>query len=188
MKSLTKRLFLAADLPSSHLDLLSALRKELIDKNLFKGTFVQPHQLHLTLKFLGNISTEQIKPILKTLQHLKSSPLDISFGKLEFNPGAHPRVLWIPVSSEQLTHFVSQIEEALDPFCPKEKRPFHGHITLSRIRDPINRLAIEPELSKIVSDLPPLTLTDMTFYESELLAEGPRHTKLATLPFKKESS
>lgn len=96
--------------------------------------------IHLTLKFLGDIQPEQADPILRMLAEVATpTPVfDIKIRGFGFFPNdKRPRVLWIGVnqSGSQLTRLQEEIEQALLALnFEKEHRRFHPHLTLGRVK------------------------------------------------------
>ena len=105
------------------------------------GSHVVPANWHLTLRFLGP-TTELERDLLSARldECLEDGPFRLTFGGL----GAFPRprraaVAWLAVSSgeERLATLASCCEEAAQAAGKEpEGRPFHPHLTLSRIRPP----------------------------------------------------
>ncbi len=96
--------------------------------------------MHLTLKFLGEINEEkvpQIENILKRIsEKYKPFPLRIK-GTGTFPPKSRtPRVLWVAIEEvEDLKRLQSDLEEEMESLgFPKERRTFHPHLTLGRVK------------------------------------------------------
>lgn len=136
---MSDRLFLAVE-PSDDVryGLVSFLDSRLGSKPL-PGRVVRPENWHVTLRFLGWIEEEQRDRVMGFLsEHVEVAPFTMSFGSL----GAFPRpqraaVLWLGVEdgADSVTALAEVCETAaqaagLDP----EERPFHPHLTVSRIR------------------------------------------------------
>lgn len=139
---------------------------------------------HLTLRFLGDVSTPTTERILSHLdQHLVSVPFRLRFDRL----GAFPRprkasVLWLGVSSgaAALAALAAEVEAAVVAAgLPPEDRPFHPHVTLSRIRPPwdITTLLEMAELSSVAMQVEAVTL-----YRSHLGPGGATYEVLDEVP------
>ncbi len=115
----------------------------LIDKmrHLSKGVrWVPIENIHLTLKFLGEVNEGLIPDIKNRLILLKNkyNPFKIDIkGTGAFPNPKHPNVLWIGVEpSEQLKRLYLDIEEAMyECGFEKEDREFSPHLTIGRIKD-----------------------------------------------------
>ena len=157
--------------------------------------WVAAEQMHLTMKFLGDIETDQIGPLTGALRaacggcpvlELCASGL-CCFPDLRF-----PRVLCAAVEDphRELKRLHSAICTAVSPFVsPEPDKPFTAHITLGRIK----RIS-KPEV-RIVSSIVSRMATSMfggwtarsiELMRSELSAQGPTHTCLAQISLQEE--
>lgn len=135
------RAFIAVSIP----DEVKRKLQEEIDRlsDLLRGglvRWVRPEGIHLTLKFLGEISNNNLEQFHQVLEReVKSNPFfTLRVGGFGCFPNIRrPRVLWIGITEESgtLTRVQSAIEEKLVPLgIEKEGRPFHPHLTLGRVR------------------------------------------------------
>lgn len=138
---LTERLFLAVALTD---DVAHGLAAFLTDETVrLPGRPTLPDKWHITIRFLGSTTALQRDRILEFLdEHLAVEPFTLGFGLLDaFPKPSKASVLWLGVDrgSEHLRS-MAQISEVaaqaagLEP----EDRPLHPHLTLSRIRPPMN--------------------------------------------------
>ncbi len=134
------RLFVAVLLPAEVREALASL----IERGKKKGTDVRwtrKENLHITLKFLGDVRERDIPRVEKALQEAAAGAEGFRLcirGLGAFPSEGRPRVLWAGVGegSEELASLASRVEESLRPFgFPKEDR-FSGHVTLGRLRHP----------------------------------------------------
>ncbi|MBL7996177.1 RNA 2',3'-cyclic phosphodiesterase [bacterium] len=134
------RTFIAIDLPSN-------IRKDitLIQQNLRPHfsraivSWVRPENIHLTLKFLGNVLMTDIPKIITACEFVKKDrAFELQLNGIGFFPGLHkPKVLWCGYeSSAVLSEVQNQIETALIPMgFVAENKPFVAHLTLARIKE-----------------------------------------------------
>ncbi len=135
------RSFIAIELPDELRQELSRLEDRLKSGNQPPVKWVDPYSIHLTLKFLGNISIDKIGQITSAMEEAARG---ISPFHLEVNGlGAFPnlkrvQVAWVGLGGEisQLTQLQKHIESnlALLGFAP-ESRAFTPHLTLARVHD-----------------------------------------------------
>ena len=99
---------------------------------------VKLNQLHLTLKFLGDVPEEKISSLKSGLEKISQKKILVEFANLGFFPNIHrPRVMWIGISqgNQQLTKLSNEINDTLLLLgFPKEKRKFSAHLTLGRFK------------------------------------------------------
>ena len=102
---------------------------------------VNPEGVHLTLKFLGDVSMSQVDAIAAAVEGAAADaqPFDLELrGVGGFPDLRRPRVLWVGVGGdlEALQRLYSAVEAALAPLgFPPEGRAFTPHLTLARLRD-----------------------------------------------------
>ncbi|UCG89656.1 MAG: RNA 2',3'-cyclic phosphodiesterase [Candidatus Heimdallarchaeota archaeon] len=166
--------------------------EELLVKLRFNGVRpVKSFQLHLTLKFLGEVSESQIGSIKQVIQLIEFSPFEISLTGMGCFPNLnYIRVVWIGIreGSNNLKQLASMIEEKLNPLgFPREKRGFSPHLTLARIkklRNPDKR-----KLTAIIQSSKEISFGDQLIEEfilkkSTLTPKGPIYEDLLVVPAK----
>lgn len=113
--------------------------------------WVRSEGVHLTLKFLGEISNNSLGEIHQILEREveKHPTCKLRIGGFGCFPNRRrPRVLWIGITEDKgtLAQVQSSINEKLVPLgFEKEERPFHPHLTLGRVR----RNASKSELTQL---------------------------------------
>jgi 2'-5' RNA ligase len=181
------RCFIAIDIDEKIRSALGDLQQQLqngVDVKKGDVNWVNPDNIHLTLKFLGEIKDEKVAEICNIVKDVadrhKSFELDIeSVGHFG---GRSPKVLWVGTGkgAENLLELQEDIEESLaSAGWPEETREFAGHLTLCRIRHP----AAGAKLAQVSEDYKDFKLGTMpadsvSVYQSELKPSGPVYTLL----------
>jgi 2'-5' RNA ligase len=181
------RCFIAIDIDEEIRSALGGLQRKLRDSvDVKKGdiNWVNPDNIHLTLKFLGEIKDEKAAEICNIVKDVagrhKSFELDIeSVGHFG---GASPKVSWVGTGKgkENLLELQKDIEESLVlADWPEETREFSGHLTLCRIRNPKAGMKLA-QASEDYKDFKVGTLSadSVCVYQSELTPGGPVYTLL----------
>ena len=143
-----------------------------------------PENMHITLKFLGDITFDQIWEAKRRLSILAqhTRPFSIKAAGIGFFPGAkNARIIWTGIQGEihALSRFHETIEAYLSMF-PSEKRPFKSHVTLGRSKGRIPSKTAEKWLSRRHEFQTPIGLChDMALYKSDLKKTGAIYTPLA---------
>jgi 2'-5' RNA ligase len=135
------RTFVAIDLPEEVKDQISLLLQELesYDGNI---KWVKRQGMHITLKFLGEISSLQAEKVISSLEKISTrhAPFTMRIrGTGSFPQGGKtPRVLWIGLQkNEKILSLQKDLEMELSMIgFPVERRSFHPHLTLGRVKDP----------------------------------------------------
>ena len=162
-----RRIFLAVDLTD---ELRHGLAAHLAEWLPLPGSTPPPANWHLTLRFLGKIDQQAYESLLRRLDETDLGPaFDLSFAGL----GAFPRparatVLWVGTAagSAELRNLAGSVEAAVvEAGSMPEERPFHPHLTLSRIRPP-------QDVRSLTEAVPPfplaLAVRHITVFESHL--------------------
>lgn len=103
---------------------------------------VEPENIHVTLRFLGEIPSSLASEVAKTLDKVRANPFTLTLRGLGAFPSpSRPRVVWVGVGegSAELSSLHRQVESLIKPlgFQP-EREPFTPHITLARVKVPRN--------------------------------------------------
>ncbi len=174
------RLFVAVDLPAGVREGLVALCG-----GVPGARWVDPDQLHLTLRFIGEVDGGQFRDIATALGAVGGPPFDLRLDGLgHFPPRGAPRVLWVGVErSEPLRSLRSRIESALaDLGIAREGRKFAPHITLARLKGTpparVGRFFEDHPLFRA----PPFTVESFRLYSSTLGRRGASHRIEAEYP------
>ena len=148
-----------------------------------KAKWVRTENLHVTLKFLGEVPTETLAPLQEALAPIQASTaLTLNFRGLGFFPGEmRPSILWLGIqSTATLSRLARDIDRTTHQLgFPAEGRPFTPHLTLARFQPP----GLAPELQQAVSrnknrDFGRLTTGEFQLLESKLRPSGAEYTTL----------
>ena len=158
----------------------------------FDIRWVKPLNMHLTIKFLGDVDPADLDTIGKLLSDIAGNfpRFDLIPRGLGVFPSLkRPRVIWIGIAGQ--TDVLGSIQQSVNGGLNEigfttEKRPFRGHLTFGRIKSRIdqNRLldAFHAQ-QKFVSKS--FTVEHLVMFKSELTPGGPIYTKLYEMPLGK---
>ena len=186
---MSRRLFVAVDLPAdarAHIaaavdDLRASLRAQDMD-DCFR--WVAPANMHLTLRFLGNLPDETAPAMIEAMREplAAARPSIVIDGLGTFPPHGRPRILYAAVvqGTELLRALRDAVDARLAPLCrwEEETRPFAPHLTLARARD--RAKFIPDDFSRLIGDAPwPAAAFEadaVTLFSSRTLPAGPEYT------------
>ena len=137
------RSFIAIELPEEIKKHLNRLQQELKSCGA-DVKWVEPANIHLTLKFLGEIDEQTRDAVAAAMQDVaaKHKGFACSLGAVGAFPRPEaPRVIWIGLDAgdNEVKDIASGLEERLScAGIPREDRPFSSHITLGRTRSAVN--------------------------------------------------
>lgn len=142
---------------------------------------VEPHNLHFTLQFLGEVSKEQSEKIIEVLKKIEFSNFTVDFrGVGAFPKMKFPRVIWIGTDENggrALIDLAKKIESSLTPLGFKSDKPFKPHITVFRIKNKVED--ITKKLQGYDSfEFGSQEITNFKFKQSTLTTNGPIYSDL----------
>ncbi|MCK8518275.1 RNA 2',3'-cyclic phosphodiesterase [Methanoculleus sp. 7T] len=130
------RTFVAIDLPDEIRERVRESQAILAESG-GRLAIVDPANLHITLKFLGEVEPERIEPIIEALRAVKAAPFELTVGCAVCNPPRRPRVVWCDITDAgESAALARQVDDLLAPLgFPRESRPFRPHATLARVKE-----------------------------------------------------
>jgi 2'-5' RNA ligase len=182
------RAFIAVDLPSEVQDCLGQVSVQLKgEMGRVPVRWVPQENIHLTLKFLGDVSTNNIQVLTELLEAetTNQKPMVFSVGGVGAFPKVRsPRVIWVGVEAPQE---LLALQRSIDSHTARigysrDRRPFSPHLTLGRV----SRNATPKEVRKIGEVLASQTIgflgvariRAVHLYRSDLQPTGAVYTKL----------
>ncbi len=181
------RTFIAFRLPD-HVKEKIAEFQRILKKEKIEARYIPPKNMHLTLKFIGDMESRLIIPIekkmKKSMQIMESIPLSIK-GVGAFPNKRMPRVIWAGVNSDgnTLTDLHRRLDDRLGAYnIPGDNRTYTGHLTLARLKK-------KPDINQIVNILERFddfrsdvfNAGPLVLFRSELTSAGPIYTELASV-------
>lgn len=183
------RSFIAFSLPEPTLAHLRSFREALREAGLDGLRHVRPETIHLTLRFLGDVDPSRVEAIASAMAEAGSetAPMTLAARGVGVFPGTRgARVVWAGVSGDTraLADFRDRLCRALEPIgFPREKRPFSAHLTLARVRKPLDPKRLVPVLESLAeSEAPRFRADTAILFRSEPKPGGAVHVPLRRVP------
>jgi 2'-5' RNA ligase len=183
------RAFIAIDIPPEIKQAISSQTASLRKESGRAVRWVAVENIHLTLKFLGEVSITNLELLMQAIQseYAQTAPFTIHVESLGCFPNPRrPRVIWIglAVPPELIRlHRQAEATAARLGYAPDDK-PFAPHLTIGRVReqaDPAELQALRSLLERTtVASLGTFTVNEVHLYKSDLKPQGPMYTRLAT--------
>ena len=187
------RTFVCLQLPSFARDRLASTQQRLRESEA-QVSWVKPHNIHLTLKFLGSVPAERLQDVVGAVQRsaVPAPPIPLELTVLGCFPNRRaPRVVWVGLKQlpQELSNLQKRVERELVAIgFPAESRPFSPHFTLGRVRSGrnIGKLAAAMQAEQ----LEPLLFEagEVVVMASRLHASGALYTPIACIPWSSAGS
>ena len=186
----TIRAFIAIELTAETKKELEEIGSILRPQNSTPAKWVNPESIHLTLKFLGDVTSDRVTEVLDAIKSgvVGIPSLQIQLAGLGVFPNpARTQVVWTGITGEmdrleQLQHNI-EVEMEKQGF-PREKRKFSPHLTLARVRNhatPDER----KRLGTLVTGTPftgsILRVDSVNLMGSQLTRQGALYTRLGSI-------
>jgi 2'-5' RNA ligase len=179
-EAMTKRLFVAIDLPDSTRQLL-----EDIDPQIRGVRWTEPDQMHLTLGFFGDVPEEVELKLREKLSTIEFGSFFLSVnGVGMFSSRGAPKIIWIGVGKAHphLFQIHKRVQEAaLAAGIEPELRPWHPHITIARCRGVAAQTLRKFLQFHAEFDAGMIRVDVFHLYSSKLTPAGPIHSRELTV-------
>lgn len=146
-----------------------------------------PDNLHLTLRFLGDIKENDLEELFDLLgdrvADLEPFALEVK-GVGAFPNWRTPRVVWAGCGegSEEATFLAQRVEEtSIDLGYERERRPFRPHFTLGRVKQPADAWGLEDVATETERAYGFVDVDEVVVYMSSLRRTGPVYSPMARL-------
>ncbi len=171
------RSFIALELPGEVINEIARIQKLIEKENLFKGKFTTTDNLHLTLKFLGEIDDERLETVKKRLESVKIEKSKAELGGAGVFSKDNIKIIWIKLNGQGVLELQNKIDEVLkDLFSPEQR--FMSHITIARVKSVDNKQELLGFLEKITPKKLPFETDRFFLKKSELHSAGPVYNNI----------
>jgi len=174
------RLFVAIDFPDRVREQLALLCFGLPD-----ARWTPTEQLHLTVRFIGEVEGSRMLDVREALEAVRVAPFDMRLRGLgHFPPRGRPHVLWAGVEKNgPLAALHDKVEAAVvRTGLPPEGRNFAPHVTLARLKGTPPRRVADYLTDHALFSAGPFPVSDFHLYSSVLTPKGAVHTREASYP------
>ena len=182
----TYRTFVAIEVPSQTraevVEHINHLRREVPN---VRASWSREDNLHLTLKFLGNVRVSRMSEICEAAAATAKAiaPLELTIGGCGwFPPHGKPKVLWIGIDDPDGQ--LRNLQDALQEKCAEagfdcDERLFHPHLTIARLRSAEGSRQLAETNKSLGFPSQRLAVSEVVVFRSELLRDGSKHTAIS---------
>lgn len=149
--------------------------------------WVKAANLHLTLRFLGNIPEESVPALADSIRGNTDGfgPFDLALSGLGAFPNLRrPRVVWVGSGpgNDRLKELAAKVEQAaVDSGFGKGDKPFSSHLTIGRVKFPKGLEELLTLIEKTGYESSPFGIREVVIFKSDLSPAGPKYTRLETI-------
>ena len=182
------RAFIAIPIENSVKKKIAEIQDNIKTNNNWEVKWVKPDNIHLTLKFLGDINSEDINQVenslVKSVKNIKKFSLKIK-GVGVFPNLNKPRVIWVGIndSNSLIKNLYKRIENNMHEIgFLKEKRSFNPHLTIGRIKNNILKSELKQTLIEYDQFNIDFICDSVLLYKSVLKPTGSEYSVIADIP------
>jgi len=176
------RLFIAIDLPNEIREQFRDVQEGLRSSRA-RLSLVDQDSMHITLKFIGEVSGSHLSQITDTLRTIEGPPFSLDVGLIGTNNLKAPRVIWAETSDPGSCRVLAERVDAslVSLGFEPERRKFRPHITIARVRQ------FHPSLFEALAEVSSscsgtIPVREFILKKSELTPDGPIYTDILRVP------
>ena len=155
-------------------DLQNKFKKEL-KKDSVKISWVAKKNIHLTLKFLGEVNDKKLEEIKEKLRKIYFKPFELNIEEIGFFPSEeYLRILFVSLHPEEkVVKLQRMIDEELLDISSKDQE-FHAHVTLGRIKSVRDRERLKNAVCISLEHIK-FKVNEFVLMKSQLSRDGPKY-------------
>lgn len=188
------RCFIAIEIPDAIQTLLVSAQEEL-KKNIRGASWVKRGNIHLTLRFLGDVAPDQISTIKTAIEQVANtrSPFSMKIGGIGAFPNlTRPRIIWagVKTGADEVIAITKEIDAGLSQHgYGRDEKPFRPHLTLARLKRRINLQALVDVFQQYDTiNGATMIVNQIRVIQSQLRQSGAVYTPLETCRFNRCST
>jgi len=182
------RTFIALEIADVIKEQLTHIQRQLMNKGA-ELKWIKKENIHLTLKFLGEIDENNHNKIFELMNHASENAgsLNLSLSELGMFPDEkRPNTIWVGIGGE--VEEVRQLAERCDYYLStigfeKSKNNFKPHLTIGRIKKITNKKQFISEVNDIKVSRAAFRVKKLHVVKSELMPAGAVYTNIHTIHF-----
>ncbi len=166
------RTFISIDIPQEVKNQIVKIQSQLPE---FQGKKTEYENLHLTLKFLGEIDEKRIEEVKKKLGEIKFNKFEVEIDSIGVFSEKFVRIVWLHLDNcEKLQ---KEIDKGLEDLFEKEKR-FMSHLTIARVKSVYDKKEFLEGLKEIKIPKIKFVIDNFGLKKSILIGKGPIYETL----------
>ncbi len=163
------RTFISIDIPKEIQEKIGKIQDSLPE---FIGKKIELENLHLTLKFLGEVDKKILSKVKGKLKEIKFRKFEVKVDSIGVFSEEFVRIVWLRLCG--IEKLQSEVDNALNELFEKEKR-FMSHLTIARVKQVKNKKNFLSELNEIKFDKLKFVVENFKLKRSVLYEKGPSY-------------
>ena len=172
------RCFISLELPREIMKYIEELQEQLTKNNFFYGKFTEIENLHLTLKFLGEISEDKVEQVKKKLKEIDFKEFEVFIGEMGVFSKRSFKILWVKLLNKKIIELQKLIDDKVRELGFSVEERFMGHITLARIKKVVKKTEFLNYIKNLKLRKIKFRVKDFVLKKSVLTREGPNYQDL----------
>jgi 2'-5' RNA ligase len=175
-KALT-RVFICVEFPDEVIKEIARVQ-EVLENQKFHGKMTELENLHLTLKFLGEIDGKKIEKVKEKLKKIELKAFEAHLGEIgTFSFKENPKIVWCKICGKEVWELQEAVDNSLAGIFLKEER-FMSHLTIARIRYAEDKKGFIEYVKKMKCKEIKFKVDRFFLKKSELMPSGPIYTTI----------
>jgi 2'-5' RNA ligase len=176
-KGETMRSFIAVDLSEELIPKVVDIQARITEGKI---KFVEPENLHFTVKFLGDITEEKAADVVAKLKEICGAfkPFPITLKTVGAFPSLnYMKVIWVGVESEEFFSLSRLVDSGMGKLGFKQERDLVPHLTVGRVKYPGNKATLKNQVEAVAEvEVGDMMVDSVKLKKSELTKKGPIYT------------
>lgn len=153
--------------------------QEILSGKKFTGKMTELENLHVTLKFLGEIDEEMLEKAKEKLKEVNFESFEAKLSEIgTFSVRRNPYIVWVKIGGEGIFDLQKSVDSALAGLFALEER-FMSHLTIARVRYVMDKEGFRDYVRKLSVREEKFRVDKFILMKSELGSTGPKYTKIA---------
>ena len=172
------RIFVAIDFPDNLIKEVARIQ-EILRNLKFTGKLTELENLHLTLKFLGEVDEEKLIIVREKLKEIRLNSFESGIDKIgTFSFRENPRIIWIKIAGKGIFELQKKIDTILSEIGFEKEQRFMSHMTIARIKYVKDKIRFKEYVNCIKLKKIKFKVDRFNLKESELREMGPVYSDL----------